>query len=93
MGVICFGIRVLLVTRAVVRDRLFILFCDRSFLGISVVEVVLVSVGRLVFFFRGSVLYVFLRGVEGDGSVRLVFRFSGRWVDLWVLGFIFGVVV
>lgn len=44
MGAICSGIRALPATRAVARDRLLLLLCDRASSGASAVEVAVVSV-------------------------------------------------
>lgn len=44
MGAICSGIRSLPATRAVARDRLLVLLCDRASSGASAVEVAMVSV-------------------------------------------------
>lgn len=44
MGAICSGIRALPATRAVARDRLLVLLCDRPLSEASAVEVALVSV-------------------------------------------------
>ena len=93
VGAICSGIRALPATRAVARDRLLILLCDRPSSGTSAVEVALVSAGRSAFPPRGPVLYVLLRGAEGDGPARLVPRSSGRWADPWALGSTPGAVV
>ena len=43
VGAICSGIRVLPVTRAVARDRLLLLLCERPSSGASAVEVAMVS--------------------------------------------------
>lgn len=44
VGAICSGIRALPATRAVARDRLLLLLCDRASSGASAVEVAVVSV-------------------------------------------------
>lgn len=43
MDAICSGIRALPATRAVARDRLLLLLCDRASSGASAVEVAVVS--------------------------------------------------
>lgn len=45
VGAICSGIRALPATRAVARDRLLVLLCDRPSLEASAVEVAMVSAG------------------------------------------------
>ena len=45
VGAICSGIRALPATRAVARDRLLVLLCDRPSLEASAVEVAVVSAG------------------------------------------------
>lgn len=45
VGAICSGIRALPATRAVARDHLLVLLCDRPFSGASAVEVAVVSPG------------------------------------------------
>lgn len=52
MGAVCSGIRALPATRAVARDRLLVLLCDRPSSGASAVEVAVVSAARTARHFR-----------------------------------------
>lgn len=68
VGAICSGIRALPATRAVARDRLLVLLCDRPATEASAVEVAMVSVGGRPPV-PGPALYGLLGGpgVQGPG--------------------------
>lgn len=68
VGAICSGIRALPATRAVARDRLLVLLCDRPSPEASAVEVAMVSAGWAGGHpLRGRPLYVLLGGAGGAG--------------------------
>ena len=84
MGAICSGIRALPATRAVARDRLLVLLCDRPSSGASAVEVAVVSTGRMgwpplpAFPFPGSHPVCCLEVLGPRAQARLALRCRGQ---------------